>query len=542
MANAIDVLDALVREELPNVIHESLPEIAPVYVDIKSTSIGVVRDSGIGRDWQVEHLYDTGLAGIIQPANPAGPAIRTNTNFPQSNFLTAGDASLSPFPPFAYAPHVSTIRRVCSLQKTVGNFAVPITWKQGDALSASQIKQVTRDIRAVGKLRALQEATSFFMSSDNALAKVDAGSCKRYTSLALAQANGADGGGGTADIVALRCTLSAGTSNIQFFRPGMMVDLVMDSSGPVFGVGGTGLINSLSTGEAWDTNYIPLVVSAVDYVNEVVYITSVVSTLHLEVDALQGAFDLNTTAFWIVTAGGAAAETAALGREMISWGPEDWLKSSGTILQRAGSAFYNSGGSNVGEGISLTTYPQFQSVLATVSAPLTEDILNRYVGGFLNAYPGATLDTFITTMGVTMKFMQQPSLNNNRQNWDRTGKVLSYAAGWDEVTYSFNGRSMKWIIAPMCIAGKLYAMKLSGDNIKRYVPPAVGGSDGAVADVEFLAPLGGHSSIFMVGRQTTTAAPCEVLEAPFWQYHLVLPIDVRGVRLSSITEATFTAA
>lgn len=544
MANAIDTLDNLVREELPNVIHECLPEIAPVYAYIKSTAIGVTRDTGIGRDWQVGHLYDTGLAGIVQPANPAGLAVRTNTNFPQSNFITPGDASMSPFPPFAQAPHVSVIKRVTSLQKMVGNFAIPITWKEGDALSASQISQVSRDIKAVGKLRALQEATSWFMSSYNALCSVDpaaaAANCEGYATLANAQARSSELPFTTGQAVTvLRVVMDAGTGNIQFFRPGMMVDLVRDSSGPVFGVGGTGLINDTSTGVAWGSTYIPLVISAVDYINEVIYI-STVNGGYLNTDTTTQ--NIGTTQkFWIVTAGGGAAETAALGREMWSWGPEDWLKSSGTILQRAGSAYYQDG-SNVGEGISLTTYPQFQSVLATVSAPLTEQILNRYVGGYLNAYPGASLDTFITTMGVTMKFLEQPSLYNNRMMHDRTGKTLKYAAGWDEVSYSFNGRSMNWIIAPMCIAGRLYGMKFAGDNIKRYVPPSVGGKDGAVADVEFLAPLGGHSSIFMVGRAATSAAPCEVLEAPFWQYNLVLPIDVRGVKLSSITEATFAAA
>lgn len=535
MANAIDVLDDLVREELPRVIHESLPEIAPTYNYIKTSSIGVVRDTGIGRDWQVEHMFDTGLAGLIQPAPPAGVGMVTNTNFKQSNFIsqTAG-IGLTPFPNALFAPHVSTIKRVLSLHKSTGNFSVPITWKQGDALSASQIGQVARDVAAVGKMRALTEASSFFMASNNTLCASAAATCYGYTTWANYVAGTTATFGTSAAITVLKITPEAGTGNIQFFREGMMVDLVSDSSGPVFGVGGTGLINDTSTGSPWGSTYIPLVISSVDRINGFFTVSAVGSGT---LDSDQVTTNLGTTKFWVVLAGGSNAYSGSSGREMRTWGLEDWIAESGTIMQREGIS---------GEGLPLDDYPQFRSVLATVSAPLTEDILNRYVGGFLNAYPGATIDTLITTMGVTMKFLQQPSLNNNRQLFDRTGKRLSYAAGWDEVTYSFNGRSLRWIIAPMCIAGRMYGVKFDGGNINRYVPPMVGGQDGQVADVEFLSPLGGSSNIFMVARTSASGggyvSPTEILEAPFWQYCLIAPIDVKGVKLSSLTEATFTVA
>ena len=81
-------------------------------------------------------------------------------------------------------------------------------------------------------------------------------------------------------------------------------------------------------------------------------------------------------------------------------------------------------------------------------------------------------------------------------------------------------------------------MKFGGGNIKRYVPPRIGGSDGRVSsEVEFLAPLGGHSGIFKIAHNGDGASQ-EVLEAPFWQYKLVAPIDVKGIKLTGITEAT----
>ena len=127
--------------------------------------------------------------------------------------------------------------------------------------------------------------------------------------------------------------------------------------------------------------------------------------------------------------------------------------------------------------------------------------------------------------------------NNNRLNYERQGKALALAGGWDEVTYSFNGKLMNWIISPMCISQRLYACKMANGNLTRYVPPAVGGTDARVGgDVEFLAPLAGHNSIFKVAHNSSGQSQA-VLEAPFWQYCLLAPIDVRGVKLTGLTEA-----
>jgi hypothetical protein len=122
--------------------------------------------------------------------------------------------------------------------------------------------------------------------------------------------------------------------------------------------------------------------------------------------------------------------------------------------------------------------------------------------------------------------------------YDRTGKELSVAGGWDDVSYSFNGRKFTWITSPMCISGRLYALKMKNGNIKRYIPPKVGGTDARIgSEVEFLAPLGGHSSIFKIAHASTGASQA-LLEAPFWQYCLVAPVDVKGVVLKSLTESS----
>ena len=83
MANAIDSVSNFLREELPRVMHESLPAVAPFFKDIVATSVGVRADeSKIGRSWNVIHLYSAGIAGLIKYANPSGPAMITVGNIP----------------------------------------------------------------------------------------------------------------------------------------------------------------------------------------------------------------------------------------------------------------------------------------------------------------------------------------------------------------------------------------------------------------------------------------------------------------------------
>jgi len=83
-------------------------------------------------------------------------------------------------------------------------------------------------------------------------------------------------------------------------------------------------------------------------------------------------------------------------------------------------------------------------------------------------------------------------------------------------------------------------MKLNNGNIKRYVPPPIGGKDARIgSEVEFLAPLGGHSGIFMIARDSEGQV-MNLVEAPFWQFKLMAPIDVRGVKLYNLTEATMS--
>jgi len=81
-------------------------------------------------------------------------------------------------------------------------------------------------------------------------------------------------------------------------------------------------------------------------------------------------------------------------------------------------------------------------------------------------------------------------------------------------------------------------MKFGGDNIQRFSPPRLGGLEASMgAEIEFLAPLGGLSGVFMVAHDSS-GNPMDLLEAPFWYYNLICPTDPRAVKLTGLTEAT----
>ena len=546
MTTAIAALDNLVREELPQMITEAGPAIAPVFNKIKRTALGVKSQTGLGRGYKVIHLYETGVAGLIESADPLGPTMDTFAGT-QTKLLDQTPATLlsglTIFPPASESPHMGDIKRELVLHKIVGNFSIPAAWKQADLLNAAQIKQVARDMKAVAKLKAIYEASSFFSHSVSNSADGSSGSgstAKDFVTQVLGRVVS------TAEVSStnyIKIVINETYGRIANFRQGMRIDFVANSvetSGDVLQNVGSGGVPKTDGTEvrnyAWGTTtYVQCIITSVDYLGKAFTLKAINSTT-----GAQATFDEGTTGDWNYSGATlvvkddwivfAHTSRYLLGsRPQFSWGLNDWIKSSGYIL---------GGSSGNAAALNLTTYPQFKSQVKAVNGPLTDDVINGYIGGYLDAYPGETLDTVITTQGVQLKWLQQPGLYNNRQNYERTGKALSFKGGWSQIAYAFGGRTYEWIMSPMCLSNTLYALKFGGDNIQRFSPPRMGGMDANMGpELEFLAPLGGLSGVFMIST-AASGAPQDLLEAPFWYYNLIAPTDPRAVKLEGLTEAT----
>lgn len=546
MAQAIDALDNLVREELPMMITEAGPAIAPVFDKIKRTALGVKSQTGLGRGYKVIHLYETGVAGLIESADPLGPEMDSITGtqtqlLDQRYGISSPIDGLTTFPKATESPHMGDIKRELVLHKVVGNFSIPAAWKQADLLNAAQIKKVARDMKAVAKLKAIYEASSFFshsaQNSGRGSSSTQETTAGNYVSQVLGRISAIAEVGSTNYI---KITVNETYGRIANFRQGMRLDIVKSVLDILQNVGatGTGVPRTDGTEVRNYTStpaYCQCIITSVDYLGKAFTIKAINSVTGVQ--ATYGAADNGTD--WNQATGGAAAEDDWIviahstrynsgSRPQFSWGLNDWIKSSGQIL----------GGASGAAALDLTLYPQFKSQVKAVNGPLTDDVINGYIGGYLDAYPGETLDTVITTQGVQLKWLQQPGLYNNRQNYERTGKALSFKGGWSQIAYEFGGRTYEWIMSPMCLSNTLYAMKFGGDNIQRFSPPRLGGMEASMGpEIEFLAPLGGLSGVFMIARDAATSAPQELLESPFWYYNLIAPTDPRAVKLTGLTEA-----
>jgi hypothetical protein len=387
---------------------------------------------------------------------------------------------------------------------SVGNLGIPITWIQGEQLSSNQIRQVALDIRKVGEGRALQEATSFFMPANNCVAQID---------------NWTTGQGKTTANAASTFTVKAGTGRTQYFRVGQMVDILADSGGtPQFGTATNG-----SDRRNYSTSYYPLIISNVNYLTGVITVSS---TANADISGLSIADD-----DWIILRDNHVSAT----REMRTYGLNDWIKASGQIM--GGSATI---GNILNPGLDIDSQSQFASHVKAVNAPITDSVLNTEFGLFAQAYTGSVLDTIVTTMGVQMKYLESPTLSNNRMVWERQGNALDYVGGWDRIMYTFGGQRFKWLVSNLCLGGHLYGLKLANSNIKRYIPPRIGATNDEVgSEVEFVAslPQGNNGGSIFKLAHSSAGQTTVVLEAPFMEYVLVAPVDVRSIKLTGCTEA-----
>lgn len=506
MTSIIDSLSTMIAEELPAVMIESLPETDPIYKSVFRTS-QEVKSSEIGRNWEVKHRFRTSMSGQILGDNIERDSIASGG---YKGVLRYG--TLSSFPKPEYTPHVGSAVRTIQLTCSRGNFSLPTHVLKAEALNSTVIKDVADDLRALGEHRAQLEAVSFYMNSSGYICTFDDGTFFNE---------------GVADDT-LRITPDS--SRIRWFKGGQMVDIGDDASF-------TNLLNY--TTAAGDT---PLVVDRVDYLSNYVYLKSL-DTTNVDLNAgLHGSTNLASGTYYVFPAQYLPDTSPGAVYRAGHFGLDNWIAASGQPM----SATMQERHATSAAAFSYANFPQFKSVLTTVSAPLTDTVLDENIGKFIDAY-GNSLDTIITTRKVTQKYLQQSTLGINRFNYERTGRALDVKGGWVSVSYEYEGQVFEWVISPYCQTGCLYVIKTREGNLKRYVPPraaGVGGigspgtgpSMGMDGEIEFIAPMGGSNSIFKIAHDTN-GRTTPMVEAPFEQYSQLIPVDIRGIKLSSLTES-----
>ena len=475
------------KEELAMVKHDLLPDEDPVFSQIRSSSFGVGAKDDIGRNFQVKHAFITSLAGAFKWVAETGDAMSETPNL--YNAVTAVAANgyyptqmVSPsrvFPTAGQATLPGIVHRTLTLTQGMGTIALPIHVLQADVLSASILKYVAVLIKQCARLTALTEALSFYETDG-------------YGGICTMAATPTVGSGDYDGEI----SFTVDTGRIGRLYPGMLVNF-LDATNSYAALG----------------TY-PGVVVYVDYANK----TAVVKASVTDRTDLDGCDTGDVVVPW--DSGGATFQGPS--------GLEDWIKdiSATTVRQSTESIF----------GLPLSLYPQLGSMVAAVSDSLDESTLNKYFGGFDDAYGSwVKLDTILTTGGVTREFIDQAE---DLGIFQRQGAALNLKGGFGEVGYVYDGRPIRWVTSRYCAAGTLYGVKLGENNIARYVPPAIPGTgrEGAFpGEIQFAAPLGGASGIFLPDRNGDGAIT-EYLVAPYFCFQEKAPMLPQSIKLTSLTE------
>ena len=462
-----------VKEEFSPTVAEALASTDAAMKQIKSSSMKVTSEN-LGRDYKAKHTLITSVAGAFHWSDINGSAATEDLS------SAVMQTSMNTFPTVLEASNVGLTTVSLQLVEGKGNIALPRQLFSVDQLKASFLNFVATNIKQTAKMVAQTQAAAFYAATG--------------TAGAFATVDGDPSvGGNDGDSTA---TLSFSSGRIGRFYPGMLVDVVNGSA-----VG----TSRLDTGDI-------AVVDQVDNLAGTINLVLVGTTATFASDIADGDF---------VVPRESHSGTTYLGPS----GIEDWLIDSGTLYDSS-------------EGIALATYPQFKSLLGTSVGSLTDKILRNYVGQFYDAYGDwVTLDTIITTDGVTREYMDQAE---DLGTYERNGKALAYEGGYDSVGFRYNGKSFNWITSRYCEPNTMYIMKLGDGNIQKYVAPQIGqtGSNSTMGgDFQFVAPLGGSKSIFANAR-SSSGAMGDFVEAPFFTYYELAPKVPQGIKLTGLTEAT----
>jgi hypothetical protein len=369
------------------------------------------------------------------------------------------------------------IQKILTLVEGVGNFPVPLHLLRSDRLDASVGSIVGELVRGAARTQAQAQINVFWKNSiENEIGKFVAdGTALTQTTQAV--------------------TLTGG--RIRAFRPGLMIDLYIDSGG---------------SPDASAVNQQQSVVNRVDYLQKVIYIRHVATGGS---DALA-----DGTTYHIVPDGTSISATT----NVVPSGLVDIIKASGTVFN-----------------INLTQYPQFRSIVVTnESGALTSDKLNKYIGGFVDAY-GAELDTIVTTSGTLLAFLENLDSTSQLLRYESQTKALAIKAGFMPLGYCFNGKDYRIMVSPNCPSGTVYILKLRSNNFRKYVPPRLPAaqSDGRFAgEVEFVSPAMGFSSIFQ--PLLSSSAVVDQVQAPYLNWMEFCPKMIQGIKLGTFDENIYT--
>lgn len=500
MADLMDTIADIIKVEIDQGIEDSLPELDPVVAQAIPTATGVYK-SGLGHDWKVKHTFSGSMSGSHGWRSPLGGSPDLSGAFgttatPATNFGIYGTDSVQTWQNMNQISNTGFIQKELQLKEGYGNFNIPLQLLRADKLDASVGSAVAEIIKGAAMREALSEVHAFWKEAP--------------TGATLSQnIGGFTAAGEVVDATGLSHEFTLTTGRIRSFFPGLAIRLWESD--------GTTAANANGT-----ENVEPTWVASVDYTRK---------TIRLKTRADSVSTTLNSAAYFITPF---SAESSVAANAVVSpSGLADWVRTSSGTVGAANRVF----------GIDLEVYPQFQSLVNTgESGALSSDLLNKYIGGFVDAY-GSQLDTIVMTAGTMLGFLENIDSTSQLVRYDVQGTALNVKAGFQGMGYMYDGKVYRIMTSPNCPTGVVYVLKLGGQNLRKYVPPRLdraGTQSEFRSRCEFLGPVLGYSNIFIPVRSSD--AVTDFLQAPYYNWCEYSPRDVKSIKMGTFDENIFVAS
>ncbi|MHC4511294.1 MAG: hypothetical protein ACYTAO_20485, partial [Planctomycetota bacterium] len=203
-------------------------------------------------------------------------------------------------------------------------------------------------------------------------------------------------------------------------------------------------------------------------------------------------------------------------------------------------------------GITVANHSEYKSILRDLSsAPLTESLLNRYVGYFKESFRDSDLPRAITTNGVLLGFIdnidslvqggtESPTSNAGtypgRFRYERNGRAVEVEAGWDVFNYRYGGRKIDIHTSTYMEKGRFQAGMF---DIDRFVPPPIPGTrmDQRIGDeMQFLASSGASAYDSIFTRYDHGGKFSNLLQSPAERKSVMMPRTPNFLLLTGIAE------
>lgn len=490
----LETLDRTVTEDFGKSIMAASHDEDPWSSNLINSSMGVSRD-GLGRGWQKFQVFKQGLGGAARWRPVTGNSITTSQD--DNQFAIYGTAAPQTFPDLDEQTAPTYVQANITLKEMAGSFPVPTELLRLDQNPNNIANQVGAIIEASARRVARREILAFWGESATNSGTVGAYAKVNNSGNVTIKADGVVSG-------STAITEAMGLTRYMClrFQPGESLDVYRNNSGTY---------TQKNTAASQ-----PVFVAFVDPV-----------AIEIKLIAYSGS-DITLT-------GGENHEL---------WPRESSTLAAGAVTNHQPTALeqviVNSG---TVYGLSLTNFPFFKSVVAAVNGSLTENVLNKFVGGFLVVKPASgKIDSLVTTPGVKNEYVNNLTYSGRR---DRFSMPVSlggegFTSDWG---YQWDGTKMAMDTSSFCPEGTLFGLKLANGNWKKIVPPGIPGtgSDGRFGDgVEFLGSMT-HNSIFVPAREPTSAAYTDFLEAPFKRWLEYMPEYICGMKLTGLTEHIATS-